>query len=188
MRAFRILGLIAVLIAALCSMSMAAAGSGDIKVGYIYLDEEGNQSSYHPTFNLYEGPTVSLQDFRYRFDSGIMARANLNNIILNNRNLNASLAKPGLFDLRLAHDQFRRIYNFDGGSFTRRHQERASLSIQPVKYLKLFGGMLMMERSGTTTDLFEPTLVAETVDIDYKRSYFNVGAQINHRGSMVLGE
>ena len=188
MRAFRILGLVAVLIAALCSVTMAASGSGDLKIGYIYLDEEGNQSSYHPTFTLYPGATVSLEDFRYRFDNGMLMRANLNNIILNNRNLNASLAKPGLFDLKLSHDQFRRIYDFDGGSFTRRHQERGSLSVQPMKYLKLFGGVLMMERTGTTTDLFEPTSVAETVDIDYKRSYYNVGAQVNYEGSMVLAE
>lgn len=188
MRAFKIFGLSAVLIAALCTMAMAASGSGDIKIGYIYLDEEGNQGAYHPTFNLYEGPTVSLEGFRYRFDNGMLVRADLNNIILNNRNLSASLAQPGLFDLKVGHDQFRRIYNFDGTSFTRRHQERAALTIQPMKYLKLFGGVLMMERSGTTTDLFDPTPVPATVDVDYKRSYYNVGAQVNYEGSMVLGE
>ncbi len=188
MRVLRVLTQTAILIAALCSLSLAAAGSGDVKIGYIYLDEEGNQGAYHPTFNLYEGPTVSLDDFRYRFDNGMLIRADLNNIILNNRNLSASLAQPGLFDLKLGHDQFRRIYNFDGTSFTRRHQERASLSVQPMKYLKLFGGLLMMERSGTTTDLFDPTPVPATVDVDYKRSYYNVGAQVNYEGSMILGE
>ena len=188
MRVFKVLGLTALLIAALCSLSLAAAGSGDVKVGYVYLDEEGSQSAYHPTFNLYEGATISLEGFRYRFDNGMLMRANLHNIILNNRNMNASLAQPGLFDVKVGHDQFRRIYNFDGTSFTRRHQEHASLSVQPMKYLKLFGGVLMMERSGTTTDLFDPTPVAATVDIDYKRSYYNIGAQVNYEGSMILGE
>ena len=187
MRAFKVLAQIAILIAALCSLSLAA-GSGDVKIGYIYLDEEGNQGVYHPTFNLYEGPTVSSEGFRYRFDNGMLMRADLNNIILNNRNLSASLAQPGLFDVKVGHDQFRRIYNFDGTSFTRRHKEHASLSVQPMKYLKLFGGVLMMERSGTTTDLFDPTPVAATVDVDYKRSYYNVGAQVNYEGSMILGE
>ncbi len=172
----------------LAASAMASAGSGEVRVGYVYLDEEGNQSVYHPTFNLYEGPTISLEGFRYRFANGMIARANLKNIIMNNRNLNASLAKPGVFDLRVGHDQFRRIYNFDESSYTRRHQERASLRVTPVEHVELFGGVLMMERTGTTTDLFNPTPNPTEVDVDYKRSYYNFGAQFNYRGSMILGE
>lgn len=188
MKIYRLLAIAIILVAGISSFAFAAAGSGDVKVGYVYLDEEGNQSSYHPTFNLYEGPTISLDGFRYRFDSGILLRADLNNIILNNRDLHASVAKPGLFDLRASHNQFRRIYNFDGTSFTRRHNEGVQLSVTPIQYLKLFGGYAMMGRTGTSTDLFDPTPVDRTVDIDYERSYYNAGAQINYKGSMVQGE
>lgn len=172
----------------LAAAAVAATGSGEVRVGYIYLDEEGNQSVYHPTFNLYEGPTISLDGFRYRFDNGMQVRADLKNIIMNNRNLSASLAKPGQFDLRVGHDQFRRIYNFNGTSFTRRHQEHANLRVTPVEYVTLFGGLLMVERTGTTIDLFNPKPDPTEVNVDYKRTYYNFGAQFNYKGSMVLGE
>ena len=180
------------LIGALISMTMMAAatasGNGDVKLGYIVLDETGNMSVNRATFNDYEGVSLSLENFRYDFKNGMLLRANLRNMTLNNRNLTADVGKAGLFSLKLSHNQFRRIYDFNGGSTARRHNEGASLSFHPVRYIELFGGGANMGRTGSTTDLFSPSPVGDKVDVDYKQYFYNGGARITYRGMMVVGE
>jgi hypothetical protein len=168
--------------------SATAAGNGDIKLGYIVLDETGNLSVDRATFNDYEGASLSLENFRYDFKNGMLLRANLRNMTLNNRNLTADIGKAGLFALKLSHNQFRRIYDFHGGSTTRRHNEGASLSFHPVRYIELFGGGANMGRTGSTTDLFSPSPIGDKVDVDYKQYFYNGGTRITYRGIMVVGE
>ena len=182
----------ALLIGAMIWMSMmavaTAAGNGDIKLGYIVLDETGNLSVNRTTFNDYEGASLSLENFRFDFKNGMLLRANLRNMTMNNRNLTADIGKAGLFSLKLSHNQFRRIYDFHGGSTTRRHNEGASLSFHPVRYIELFGGGSNMGRTGSTTDLFSPSPIGDKVDVDYKQVFYNGGARITYRGMMVAGE
>ncbi len=182
----------ALLIGALIPMTMmaaaTAAGNGDIKLGYIILDETGNMSVNRATFNDYEGASLSLENFRYDFKNGMLLRANLRNMTLNNRNLTADIGKAGLFSLKLSHSQFRRIYDFHGSSITRRHNEGASLSFHPVRYIELFGGGANMGRTGSTTDLFSPSTIGDKVDVDYKQYFYNGGARITYRGMMIVGE
>jgi hypothetical protein len=180
------------LVGALLSMSMmataTASGNGDIKLGYIVIDETGNMSVNRATFNDYEGASLSLENFRYDFKNGMLLRANLRNMTLNNRNLTADIGKAGLFSLKLSHNQFRRIYDFHGGNTTRRHNEGASLSFRPVKYVELFGGGSNMGRTGSTIDLFSPSPRGDKVNVDYKQLFYNGGARITYRGMMVVGE
>ncbi len=182
----------ALLIGAIILMPMMtvamAAGNGDIKLGYIVLDETGNLSGNRTTFNDYEGASLSLENFRYDFKNGMLLRANLRNMTMNNRNLTADIGKAGLFSLKLSHNQFRRIYDFHGGSTTRRHNEGASLSFHPVGYIELFGGGANMGRTGSTTDLFSPSPIGDKVDVDYKQYFYNGGARVTYRGMMVAGE
>jgi hypothetical protein len=168
--------------------SAMAAGKGDIKLGYIVLDETGNLSVDRATFNDYEGASLSLENFRYDFKNGMLLRASLRNMTMNNRNLTADIGKAGLFSLKLSHNQFRRIYDFHGGSTTRRHNEGASLSFHPIRYVEIFGGGNMMGRTGSTTDLFSPSPFGDKVDVDYKQHFYNGGARITYRGMMLTGE
>ena len=169
-------------------IDVQASGSGDIKAGYILIDDKGNESVNRGTFNEYEGGALSLQNFRYDFKTGLLLRADLNNVSLNNRNLNADLSKPGLFSLKASHDKFRRIYNFGGSSFARREKESASLSLFPIRYLEIFGGGSYMNRTGSTTDLFSQTEIPLPTKVDYKQTFYNGGIRLNYLGSMVQGE
>ncbi len=172
----------------LTGSAIAGSGSGDLKVGYTYLDQDGNQSMNHSTFNVYEGAALSLEGFRYRFDNGIVARADLRNIVRNDRNLNASLFKRGIFDLRLSHDKFRRVYSFDGDKFTRRQTTKGQLSVRPIEYIEIYGGGGFMQRTGNTVDLFNPTSTPEPTEVDYKRNFYNAGVSFSHENSMVRVE
>lgn len=165
-----------------------AAGTGDVKLGYIVLDETGNLSVNRATFNDYEGASFSLENFRYHWGNGMLVRADLRNLTLKNRNLTADFGKAGLFSLKLSHSQFRRVYDFDGNSAAKRHNEGASLSFYPLRHLEIFGGGNLMGRSGSTTDLFSPGPSPDRVEVDYKQTFYNGGARINYRGMMLLGE
>jgi hypothetical protein len=112
-------------------MTVYASGGGDLSISYLYLDDEGNQSTYQPAFNIYEGPGISLEKFQYSLKNGLMFSADLKNIILNNRNLRMEVKKPGLFGVSLRHNQYRRVYNFDGSSYTRRHVNMGKVWIYP---------------------------------------------------------
>ncbi len=159
----------------------ASSGSGTFSLGYIFLDEDGNRSVDYPAFNLYEGPSISLEKYRYNFDNGMRFKANLKNIILNNRNLRAGIDKPGLFGVDFFHNQFRRIYDFDGGVFTRRHRSGVSAWVRPNRYIKLFGGGSYIGKSGTTADLFDPTAMS-LQNVDYTQTDYKGGVQLNYEG------
>jgi len=154
----------------------------------VTLDETGNLSVDRSTFNDYEGASLSLEDFRYDFSNGMLLRANLRNMTLNNRNLTADIGKAGLFSLKLQHNQFRRIYDFHGGNTTRRHNEGASLSFRPVQYIEIFAGGNLMGRTGSTLDFFSPSPLGDKHEVDYKQHFYNAGARITYRGALVTGE
>jgi len=187
MKLTRLLILLSSVLLLTWSVAYSGSGSARLSAGYTYLDEEGNLSVNQTTFNLYEDPTISIEDFLYRFDNGLRLRADLTNIILNNRNLRLGLDKPGLFGVRLHHNQYRRFYDFDGGSYTRRHRSGGNLWVRPHRYLKLFGGGSYVGKSGQMVDLFDAASV-NTIDVDYTQQYYNGGAQVNHEGRMFRAE
>lgn len=169
------------------SASFAGSGSAKLSAGYTYLDEEGNLSVNQSTFNLYEDPTVSIEDLIYTFDNGLRLRADLTNIILNNRNLRLGFDRPGLFGVRLFHNQYRRIYDSDGGSYTRRHRSAGDLWVRPQLYLKLFCGGSYVGESGQMVSLFDVASPGR-MKVDYSQKYYNGGAQFNQAGRMARVE
>jgi hypothetical protein len=167
---------------------MAKGGSGQFKLGYIFLDEEGSQAVNQATFNQYDGFAVSVERFRYMFDSGIRIKADLKNISLNNRNLNLGLERSGLFGIRLHNDQYRRAYDFDGASFTRRHRTGASLWLIPHRFIKFFGGGEYIGKTGKMEALFDLGNTSPPIDVDYDQVCYNAGFRINYLGRMFQAE
>jgi hypothetical protein len=162
--------------------------AGTVKLGYIYTDEDGNESVYQPTFNLYDGPVLSLENFSYRFADGTRLRANLENVTLKNRNLRAGIMRSGLYGLNLSHSQYRRTYNFEGNHSTRRDRSNGDAWLKPVKYVKLFGGYGRTARSGRMVNWYEPGYGIFPEDVDYVHQHYHGGLQLNYQGAMILGE
>ena len=67
---FSLFVLIAVALVA-ATVAAEAEYSGDVRVGWTFTDEEGNEGVYQPNYNLYDGPVISLEDFSYRMDNGL---------------------------------------------------------------------------------------------------------------------
>ncbi len=164
-------------------LSVGVAGSeydGVVKVGFVYVDDEGNRGVNQSTYNLYEGAALSLEKFNYRFDDGTRVFGNFRNITLNNRNLVLGVAKSGLYGLSVRSDQYRRTYNFQGSRFTRRHQTNGQAWVQPHQNLKLFGGYGQTGKKGQLVDLLEPAGNTALTPVDYTQKYFDVGARFKY--------
>jgi len=165
------------LILVMLTSTFANEGSGDVKIGYIFTDEDGNLSVNQESYNLYKGFGFSLNNFNYITDNGLNFNANLNNITLNNRNLYFSASKSGLFKLSVKNNQYRRFYDANGVYFTRRQTTGVQANIIPSKNLKIFGGFNTVNKHGGNYDILRP--LADTVysSTDYNHTSFNIGGQ-----------
>lgn len=173
----------------LLSSAIAEDFAGTARIGYIYVDDEGNRGVHQPTFNLYEGPALSLENFHYTFNSGVRAFGDLRNLTLNNRNLALGLTKPGLFGVTLRHNQYRRVYTFEGDRFTRRYNTNGQVWFQPHQIVKLFGGLGLTEKRGDLLEIFtEPPLGNPLQTMDYTHTFYNVGAIVGNKGRFAQAE
>ncbi len=179
--------LVLILLAVVLSVS-ANDGAGQVRLGYTILDEEGSQSVNHGTFNQYEGLGLSLENLRYRFSNGMKLNADLKNITLNNRHLGAGISKAGLWGLQLSNHQYRRAYDFDGSSRTRRHFTDGSLWVFPFATVKLFGGGSYTGIHGSISSLFNPDGFGSRTEMDYRQSAHHLGLRFNDRGKMFQAE
>ncbi len=170
--------LIALLAAAvLMPAAVWAEGSGQARIGYTILDETGNLSVNRESFNLYEGPGLSLENFQYLTPTGFNLSADLKNITLNNRDLRASLYKPGLLGVTLNNSQYRRIYSFDGDKFTRRRTTGGQGYFEFLDHFKVFGGYSQTDRFGENPYMAQPYGNILPYTTDYSNASYNVGGQ-----------
>ena len=176
------------LLLVILATNVMASGDGKITVGYTYEDETGNQSVHNSSFNKYEGLGISLENFRYMFNNGLQLDADLKRITLNNRDLRLNLRKSRLFGLSLTNNQYRRVYNYDGSDFTRRHRTDVSLWATPHKYFKVYANGNFSSESGRMNSFFDPGYVATSVPIDYNSFTFEFGARYNQHGRMLSAE
>ncbi|MCP4582463.1 MAG: hypothetical protein GY839_12705 [candidate division Zixibacteria bacterium] len=176
------------LVLMLAGYCFAGTGSGEFKIGWIANDVEGNESVNHSTYNVHDGFNLSLERFRYNFDNGLRARADLRQISLKNRNLSAGITKSGLFGINLHNHQFRQFYDFDGDSYTRRNKAGADLWVTPIQYIKLFLGGSLIDFSGKTENFLEADIPAAPEDRDYTQTDFKFGTRVLHEGRMIRAE
>ncbi len=170
------------------AVNAIADGGGKLILGYSYLDEMGNQSVSFSSFNKYEGISLSLEEFRYRSDNGLQLDADLRRITLNNRNIRLNLRQSRLFGISLTNNQYRRVYNFDGSDFTRRHRTGASAWIAPLKYIKISANGYFSGESGRTNNYFDPGIIPSPVPIDFENHTFDIGIRYNRQNRMLLAE
>lgn len=153
---------------------------GEISLGYTFLDQEGNRAVNRGTRNLYEGVTLSLEDFRYYLGHDLRLFANLRNVTLDNRNMVAGISKPGHGAVTLRHQQYRRIYDFDGDFATDRRNTSGNLWWRPIKQIKLFGGYGVTDRSGDIVSLLDTLAADPTRPIDYQHTFTHAGFTLHH--------
>ncbi|MEW5796170.1 MAG: hypothetical protein AB1772_07390 [Candidatus Zixiibacteriota bacterium] len=160
--------------------SLASAGSGTVKAGYLFTDEVGDRALNQETFNVYSGMGLSLERFSFQFQNGVRVTSDLTDLTLNNRNLTFGIEKTGKFRLDLHNDQYRRFYDFEGGRFTRRRTTSAQLSVRPIREVELYGGVYLIDRHGDYQDALAVT--RGIAPMDFRYSTVTTGAHVAHRG------
>ena len=169
-----------------CSNISAEQPHGIFKAGYVYTDEVGSFNVYQPTYNLYDGLALSLEKFTYKLENGTRLFGEFKNVTLDNRNIYFGGSKTGLFNSRVSYNQYRRRYDADGSSATKRENYNGTLWIQPHKNVRLFGGYGRLDKSGESLGLLEPTTgFIGATQYDYNQKYFNVGARCSYQGAAV---
>lgn len=171
------LGFVVTLMLLMTVTALGSGGQGEVKVGYVFTDEEGNLGVNQETYNTYEGPAVSLNNFNYLTDAGFSIGADLTNITLNNRNLRFSAGKSGLFQVTAINNQYRRTYDFEGTQFTRRSYSAVQAHFTPIRHLKVFGGFNYTDKHGKNYEIVGPVADTFTYRTDYEHTVYNVGAQ-----------
>lgn len=184
----RLVGYTAALSLLLLDISAAGgAGGGQARIGYSIVDEEGNLGVNQESFNLYEGLTFSVDGFHYRTETGVDLLADFRNITLDNRDLRASILKPGVFRVSLKNQQYRRINSFDGNRFTRRGIVGGEAHLFVTRHVKLFGGFSSTDKRGDDLRLMSADGDSAFSPTDYTRTRFSVGSQVFYpHGSLTV--
>jgi hypothetical protein len=165
-----------------------ADGGGDLKIGYVYIDEDGNRSVSYPSFNYHEGPAFSLEKFGYRFGNGIKLSMDLRNVNLENRNVSLGLSKTGLCGIDFSTNRYVRVHDFDGDAETRRDRSMVRAWLTPSKYIKFFGGGSFNTVSGSRSIMFGGLPGPEAQPLDYMSSRYTFGGDFKYEGRLLHAE
>jgi hypothetical protein len=167
---------------------VVAGGGGDLKIGYIYIDEDGNQSVSYPSFNYFEGPAFSLERFGYRLGNGIKFSMDLRNVNLENRNVRLGVSKTGLYGVDFTTNRYVRVYDFDGDVETRRDRSMVKAWVTPSKYIKIFGSGSFNTVSGSRSAVFGDFPGLEAQSLDYMSSRYTFGGDLKVDGKLLHAE
>jgi hypothetical protein len=185
MRLIIAISILVFVVVSIASAPVLSAGlSGDVRVGYLFLDEEGHMGVNQPTYNLYDGPVVSFERFAYRFENGARLSGSIKNITFNNRNLSVGVAKSGQYGLTVRHNKYRRTFSIEGDQFTRRHKTTGQGWVQPHDNIRLFGGYGQIQKNGQMAELFDPVAPA-VKSVDFKQKFFNAGIRLHQQRRFV---
>ncbi|MGH8014798.1 MAG: hypothetical protein ACREBV_01255, partial [Candidatus Zixiibacteriota bacterium] len=157
--------------------------TGTLKAVYVFTDETSSNGIYQPSYNLYEGFGLSFEDFSYKPKNGTRFFGDFKNVTLDNRNLNFGAAKTGLFNARISHNQYRRIYSFDESRSTDRKNTNGTVWAQIHKNVRVFGGYGQINKNGQSLDLTEPTGFLGANQFDYSQKYYHAGTRLNYQKS-----
>jgi hypothetical protein len=111
--------------------------SGQAKLGYVFIDDDGRMSTTQEIFNVHSGLTLQNLNLRGFFTKNSSFELNLSNINQDNRSLFFSLMKPGLFSLTSRFNQSRFVFDEEGDVKSERTFSSISGYFQPAKFLKL---------------------------------------------------
>jgi hypothetical protein len=126
----------------------AATLSGTVRVGGIFLDEEGDRSTVQETYNVYDGFALSRIQLTGTFDPRSTFMLDLRDLNLDSRSGDLTYRMPGRFKLRAAYDQNRYVFDPGRGITSERKDWKLGLQFTPNRWLALSGDVGRVTREG----------------------------------------
>lgn len=130
------------------STSWAATLGGNVTLGGIFVDEEGDRSTVQETFDLYDGFAVSRIHLFGTTDSRNSFMLDLRDINLDSRMGHLLLRMPGRFRLNADYDQSRYVFDPGRGVTADRKDWRLGAQWTASPWLVLSGGGGYLTREG----------------------------------------
>ncbi|UCB53216.1 MAG: hypothetical protein JSV10_03820, partial [Candidatus Zixiibacteriota bacterium] len=146
------------LILFLCLYASAEDGpalSGKVRLGYVFIDDDGRMSTSREVFDVYSGFTVQDLTLRGLFKKNSSFELNLSDINRDNRSLLFSLRKPGLLSLTSRFKQTRSVFDEEGGMEAKRNSSSVTARVQPTSFLKLRTEFFHYLREGDRQTYYE---------------------------------
>jgi len=179
-----------VMIAA-CAAGVAHAETwswdGKVRLGGIYLDQEGDRTTMQETFNLYDGFSVSSIYLNGYKTPKTHLLLDLTDINLDDRRGRFEFRQAGMFVLRSRYDESRFIYDPAGYVHTRRKDWHTSLSVTPSKWWSVGGDYEFQNHNGQRMNYNGgfPGWLGDTYDSDLHR--WQIRAQATESGTGIGG-
>ncbi len=129
--------------------------SGQTKLGYVFIDDDGRMSTTQEIFDVYSGFTLQNLSLRGLFKTNSSFELDLSNINQDNRSLRFSLRKPGLFSLNSRFKQSRFIFDQEGNAKSERTFASVSGHFQPTSFLKLRSDFLHHLKEGDRRTFYD---------------------------------
>lgn len=169
------------------SAPWAGTWDGTLKLGGIFLDEEGDESTVQETFNIHDGFSVTQIRLHGAFDPGSYLMLNLHEVNLDGRRGDFLYRMPGKFKVTASFDQHRQVFDAGRAVTSERKDWKVGASVTPLEGLKLSGGLNYLTREGDRASFPAGTVSNLGTSYDYALTTGRVSAEYRHgrRGGAV---
>jgi hypothetical protein len=122
--------------------------TGNLRVGGVIEDEDGDRSVMQETFNIHEGFGITKINLNGRFNRNTSLYFDADNLTFDGRRATLDLRQAGIARLRSRYDESLFIYDPSGSLDATRRDWWSSLSLTPRKWLWFSGDYDLQTRSG----------------------------------------
>jgi hypothetical protein len=126
----------------------ASTLSGTVRMGGVFVDEDGDRSAVQETYDLEEGFALSRIQLTGTFDPRSTWMLDLRDLNLRSRAGNLAYRVPGRFKLTAGYDQNRYVFDPGRGITSERRDWRAGAQFTPNRWLALSGDFNHQSREG----------------------------------------
>ncbi len=164
--------------------------NGTVKMGGIFLDEEGDRSAVQETYDIYDGFALSRIQLNGTFSPRSLFTLDLRDINLDSRAGNLTYRVPGLFRMTGNYDQSRYVFDPARGVTAARKDWNVGMRYTPSRLLSLSGDLGRVTHEGERLGYPLGTMSAfgDRYDNAYLRGRLEADVRGYRRGAAVSYE
>lgn len=121
---------------------------GDIRVGGIIKEEDGDLSVMQETFNIHDGATITKLRLDGRFNRDTHLYFDADNLTLGGRRANLDLRRTGVARFRSRYDENDYVFDASGAVQSTRRDWWSTLSVTPREWFSISGDYGLQTRRG----------------------------------------
>jgi hypothetical protein len=136
----------------------AGTWNGTVKLGGVFLDEDGDKSTVQETYNIHEGFSLTQLRIAGTPNANSYLMIDLREINLDGRQANLLYRRPGKLKLTASLDQHRQVFDPDRNVSSDRRDWNLGAHLTPARWINLTGSMNYLTRVGDRLSYPDGTL------------------------------